>query len=51
MHGGLFKNIHVVKLERLAMLSNDPLKLNNVINTFLINPNITLFFIKLPLIP
>ena len=34
MHCELFKNIHVVKLERLAMPSNDPLKLNNVINTF-----------------
>ena len=37
MHGWLFKNIHLVKLEKLTMLANDPLKFNNAINTHLIN--------------
>ena len=32
MHGWLFKDIHLAKLETLAMLTNDPLKLNNAIN-------------------
>ena len=32
-----------MKLETLAMLGNDPLKLNNSINTCLINLNIILF--------
>ena len=44
MHGRLFKDLHVVKLEILAMLANDPIKSNNAINTCLINLNIILFF-------
>ena len=42
MYKWLFRDINVVKLETLAMLFNDPLKLNNVINTCLINQ--TLFY-------
>ena len=34
MHGWLFKNIHVVKLEALTMLANDLPKLNNPVSTF-----------------
>ena len=37
MHGWLFKDIDYAKLEVLTMLVNDPLKRNNVINTFFIN--------------
>ena len=33
-----------MKLETLAMLGNDPLKLNNAINTCLMNPNIILYY-------
>ena len=40
MHSWLFKDIHVEKLEALAILAIDPLKLNNARNAFLINPNI-----------
>lgn len=29
MYGLLFKDIHFVELETLAILANDPLKLNN----------------------
>ena len=36
-HGWLFKYINSVILETLSMLANDPLKLNNSINSFLIN--------------
>ena len=43
MHGWLLKDIHAVKLEVLAMLAINPLKLNNAINDFLINPNINFF--------
>ena len=39
----VFKDIHVVNLETLAMLANDPLKLNIPINIFLINLNIILY--------
>ena len=39
MRGCLFKDIHVAKLEALTMLANDQLKLNNAINTVLINLN------------
>ena len=39
----LYQNIHIVNLETLAMLATDPLKLNNVINTCLINLNIILY--------
>ena len=39
-----FGDIYVVKLETLAMLANDPLKLNNAMNTYLINPNIVLYY-------
>ena len=44
MHGWLLKDIQAVKLEVLAMLAINPLKLNNAINDFLINPNIIFFF-------
>ena len=37
MHGCLFKHIHIVKLETLAVLADDPLTLDNTINTFLYN--------------
>ena len=30
MHGWLFKDMHAVKLESLAILTINPLKLNNV---------------------
>ena len=40
MHGWLFKDINTVSLETIVMLANDPLKRNNPINVFLINPNI-----------
>ena len=40
MHGQLFKGIHVAKLKALAMLANDPQKINNPIKIFLIHPNI-----------
>ena len=43
MRGQLFKDIHVVMLETLVMLLNDPLKLDNPVNIFLINPNITFY--------
>ena len=43
MRGQLFKDIHVVMLETLVMLPNDPLKLDNPVNIFLINPNITFY--------
>ena len=49
MNGRLFKNIHVVKLEALRMLANDPLKRNDAVNACLINLNIILyqcFFIR-----
>ena len=36
-HDWLFKYINSVILETLSMLANDPLKLNNLINSFLIN--------------
>ena len=36
MHDRLFKDIHVVRLEALAILINDPLKLNNPIKNFYI---------------
>ena len=36
-HGWLFKYINSVILETLSMLANDPIKLNNSINSFLIN--------------
>ena len=36
MYGRLFKDIHLVKLDTLAMLANDLLKVNNAINTYLI---------------
>ena len=39
----MLKNIHVVKLETLAMLANDPLKFSNAKNTCLINLNINLY--------
>ena len=42
MHCLLIKDIHVVRLEALPMLAIDLLKLSNVINTCLINPNIFL---------
>ena len=42
-HGWLFKDIHVVNLETLAMITNDTLKLNNPVNTSLINPKIILY--------
>ena len=38
----LIRDIHVVRLEALPMLAIDLLKLSNVINTCLINPNIFL---------
>ena len=44
MHGWLFNDIHVLRLETLAMLANDPLKLNNVTNAYLINPNTLYYF-------
>ena len=34
MHGLLFKDIHFIWSETLAMLTNNPLKLINTINTF-----------------
>ena len=37
MHGCVFKKINLVKLQTLAMLANDPLKLNNTMNTSLYN--------------
>ena len=33
MQGWLFEDINIVKLETLAMLGNDSLKLNNQINS------------------
>ena len=36
--------LYVLKLEILVMLANDPLKLNNLINTCSINLNIILFY-------
>ena len=50
VHSWLFTDIYclstciVVILEELAMLANDPLKINNIINTFLINANIFLYY-------
>ena len=43
MHGWILNDQDFVKLETLAMLANDPLKLN-VINTSLINQNIVLYY-------
>ena len=37
MHGWLFEDIYVVKLEALVMLANDPLKFNKAIDICLIN--------------
>ena len=34
MHGWLFKDKNVVKLETLAMVANDPLNLSNPKNIF-----------------
>ena len=45
MHDRLFKDIHVVRLEALAILINYPLKLNNPIKIFISNPNIIIIFI------
>ena len=45
MHDRLFKDIHVVRLEALAILINDPLKFNNPIKIFKLNPNIIIIFI------
>ena len=39
IHGWLFENIHVVNLETLAIIANEPLKLNNPINICLIKLN------------
>ena len=39
----IITDIHVVKLETLAILGNDLLKINNPINIFLINLNIILY--------
>ena len=36
--------INFVWSQTLTMLANDPIKLNNVINTCLINPNIILYY-------
>ena len=38
------KDIYVVKLESLTILTNDPLKLNNAINIFSINSNIIFYY-------
>ena len=43
IHGWLFEDIHFVWLEALTIIVNDPLKLNNLINTFLINSNLILY--------
>ena len=42
--GCLFKDIHVMKFETFIMLTNDPLKLNNGINTSFINLNIISYY-------
>ena len=43
MHGWLSKDIHVEKLETLALLANHPLNLNNAVNTCLIDLNFILY--------
>ena len=43
MHGWLFEDINFVWSETLSMLANDLLKLNDAINTFLLNLNIILY--------
>ena len=43
MYDWLFKDMHVVKLDLLAMLGNYPLKLNNATNTCVINLKIILY--------
>ena len=40
MHGLLFKDIHAVKLNLLAILTINALKLNNAMKAYLINPNV-----------
>ena len=47
MHNWLLKNIYIAKLQTLAVQANDPLKLNNVKNTCLINPNVTYLYFSL----
>ena len=43
IHRWWFKNIHVVKLEALVILTIDPIKLNNAVNIFFLsNLNIIL---------
>ena len=44
MHGALFKDIDAVKLALLAIITIDPIKRNNAINTFLINPDIIFYY-------
>ena len=44
MHGALFKDIDAVKLALLAIITIDPIKHNNAINTFLINPDIIFYY-------
>ena len=46
MHGCLFKDIHFPWLQTLNPIINDPLKLNNKINAFLINPNIISYYLE-----
>ena len=44
MNGWLFKYIHFVWLETLNMLGNDPWRLKNSINAFLMNQSIILYY-------
>ena len=44
MRGQLFKDVHVVMgFFWFFLLPNNPLKLDNPVNIFLINPNITFY--------
>ena len=45
MHGYLIKDINLVRSGTLNRLAIYPLKIDNEVNTFLINPNIILYFV------
>ena len=42
MQGWLFKDVYFAWSDSIAMLANSPLKLNNVVNTYLISASINL---------
>ena len=47
MHGQLLKDVHVVKLETLAMLVSCQQNFKNPVNIVLVNPNIVSYYFSL----